>query len=220
MRKISTSTVVPDKENDLMSRRQIVLLAFAVAVGTLGPSVVAVSQADAYVLLGHGCRYDPSNDDDGLGIGFNTAAAGYNSDENLRTQFAASDWNARMVPQFTIVSYGASTRDLAVTWAPLGTNVGAQTSIPCGIDHWTADPVMTWSTNATYYLPKTANNQTAIAVHEIGHSFGLAHNNNTSCTGSIAGLMYTDAVAKYNTCHWITPTTDDVTGATHAHNGG
>jgi len=59
----------------------------------------------------------------------------------------------------------------------------------------------------------------AVGVHEIGHSIGVAHNPSTSCIGSAAGLMYPDAIGKYNSCGWTTPTADDVNGATNAHIG-
>jgi hypothetical protein len=173
------------------------------------------TSASAWVDLGAGCRYDPVNDDDGLGIGF---GSNQNANMTSMTQDAAARWNSRMVPQFTVVSYGSSTRDLKVNFSTtLPYYVGAQTTSWCGSDHYTQDPDFVWNKSQGYY---TGTNQrwSAIATHEIGHSYGLSHNNTVACNVSAAGLMYDDAVAKTDSCGWWGPTTDDATGATYTHN--
>lgn len=202
------------------SRRRIIYgtVAVAIAAGVL----CVPTSASAYVLRGTGCRFDPKNDDDGLGIAFNTGASGYNATERLRTEYGASDWNNKMTPSFTIVSsYGSDKRDVGVTWSPLGETVGASMTKPCGSSHYTQDPIFTWSSNATYYS-KTQGRQVAVAVHELGHAYGLAHNNTSGCNQTVgnAGLMFHDVVGpygKYNECGWANPTDDDVAGANDAH---
>jgi hypothetical protein len=189
----------------------------AVAAGVL----CVPTAANAYVMFGKGCRFDPDNDNDGLGIAFNTGSGSYNATERQRTEWAAADWNNKMTPTFTIVSpYSSNKRDVGVDWAALGTNVGASMTKPCGSDHYTQDPIFKWSTNATYYS-KTQGQQVAVAVHEFGHAYGLNHNQTGGCNQTVgnAGLMYSDAVGKHNSCGWANPTDDDAAGATRAHNG-
>lgn len=190
------------------------LAAVAVVVGATS------APASGYDVLGGGCRYDPANDNDGLGIGFDTGGSLYNSTERLNVEYSASAWNALMTPQFTVVSWGSSQRDLAVKWSNLGVNVGGTTSLACsaGSNHYTSDPVFEFGANATYYSSTQARRM-AISIHEIGHSYGLDHYNASGCDDKTAGLMYTDAVAKTNLCGWTDPTWDDVAGAIDAHNG-
>lgn len=189
-----------------------------IIICTLVSIPVMVESANAYTLFGTGCRYDPSNDDDGLGIGIKTDDPLYDTGEKISTENGALGWNQVMTPQFMMVSYGSPTRDLRVEWQDLGINVGGQLSYSCGSDHYTADPLFEWGANATYYS-STSGRRIAIAEHEIGHSYGLDHNNTAGCNGNTAGVMYTDAVAKYNLCLWSIPTADDTNGAIDAHNG-
>jgi len=188
-----------------------------VALG-LGLIPAIPREAAAYNLEGPGCRYDPKNDDDGLGIGFNSS--NFNQAMRDSTVDAAARWNAKMVPQFTLVSYGSSTRDLRVEFGTLPSNVGAQTTFWCSAsaNHYTKDPLFTWNIAQGYYV-STGPHRTAIGVQEIGHSYGVAHNNSSSCDVKVGGLMYPDPVLKHDTCGWVDPTTDDVNGAVDAHNG-
>jgi len=174
--------------------------------------------SDAWTSIGTGCRYDPKNDDDGLGLGFNTGGSLYDADERLKVEHAASSWNAAMVPNFTVVTWGSSKQDLKVTWANLGASIGGRLSYTCGSNHWTQDPTFSFGANATYYVA-SAGRRKAIAIHELGHSYGLHHNSTAGC-GAGAGLMASNAVGKYDLCLWSGPTADDVTGATTRHNAG
>jgi len=191
-----------------------VLVAMAIVAGIF----VLTEPANAYTLLGTGCRYDPSNDDDGLGIGIKTTDPLYNSAQALSTQNAAWGWNQVMAPQFTMVTYGGATMDLRVEWANLGANVGGVTYYSCGYVWWQNDPTFKWGANQTYYVT-TSGRRTAIAEHEIGHSYGLDHNNTGLCNPTTAGIMYYNAVAKYDACAWNLPTIDDAVGAGDAHDG-
>jgi hypothetical protein len=145
------------------------------------------------------------------------------SAERTATTTAGSRWSATSWP--AVFSYigtdlGASTVDLRVSSANLGATVQAVTTYWCSSSagHYTQDPVFKWSHNQTAYA-WNANNRITVAVHEMGHSIGVGHNGNTSCSGSVAGVMYPDAIAKYNACGWTSPTADDVRGAIDAHNG-
>ncbi|MGQ0846701.1 MAG: hypothetical protein ACT4QF_21480 [Sporichthyaceae bacterium] len=176
--------------------------------------------AEAYVLKGGGCRFDPDNDNDGLGISFKTSGSAYNATERLRTEYAASDWNNKMTPSFTIVSYASTKQDLYVDWVSLGARTYADMTTWCdsGDNHYSQDPRFRWNTTATSY-PKTQARQVGVAVHELGHAYGLAHNDTGGCNQTVgnAGLMHSDPVGKYDLCGWANPTDDDAAGATDAH---
>lgn len=199
-------------------RRSVSLCRTLVALCTLVGLSVMVESANAYTLLGTGCRYDPSNDDDGLGVGIDTGDALYDAGEAIATENGAWGWNQVMTPQFMMVSYGSPTRDLRVEWKNLGMNVQGLLTYWCGSGHYTQDPLFEWGADQTYYA-STAGRRTAIAEHEIGHSYGLGHNGTSGCDGNTAGVMYQDAVAKYDSCSWSIPTVDDANGAIDAHNG-
>ena len=112
----------------------------AVLIAITTTTLLTAPSVDAYNLFGQGCRYDPANDDDGLGIGFNTRGSLYDSEEQLSIEHAASAWNDAMTPQFTVVSYGSSRRDLRVQWANLGSGVGGSLT-RCGSSHYRRDPL-------------------------------------------------------------------------------
>lgn len=188
------------------------LIAAAVVVGV----VANAAPSQAYSIAGPNCRYDPSNDDDGLGIGF--SSTNQRADQKGSTEDAAARWNAKMVPKFTLVSYGSSTRDLRVEFGALPVGTHATTMRWCGSGNYSQDPLFTWNINNGFY-PNTGPHRTAIAVHEIGHSYGVEHKGTIGCDGGTAGLMFSNSVAKNDACGWIDPTTDDVNGAIDAHNG-
>ncbi len=197
-------------------KRKTCLFIFIGAV-LLGLPVSSIP-ASGYNIFGSNCRFDPANDYDGLGIGVLTTDPLYNSNQAFSTTSGGNAWNTVMVPQFTTVSYSSSTRDVRVEWGNLGASVGGRTTYWCGSGHYSQDPLFEWGANQTYYV-STADRRKVIAIHELGHTYGMNHNNSTSCNPSIAGLMYTDVVVKTNTCGWTVPTADDVNGAIDAHNG-
>lgn len=115
-------------------------------------------------------------------------------------------------------SYSSSKRDLRVQWANLGSSTGGSLTRWCGSDHYTQDPRFRWGANATYYS-STEGRRQAIAIHEIGHSYGVTHTTTPGCTDSSDTLMHSDPVGKYDLCGWGAPRPDTVSGATAAHNG-
>lgn len=186
----------------------------AIAAAALA-ATVPTEPADAYVVLGYGCRYNPGNYYDGLGVGYfwgflsaGTATEAIYLDQ---TSNAAARWNQMFGPHFTTVPYGASTMDLGVfvSWS-LGPNGSiAKTWFDCGGSHYDYDPLIEW--NANYVRPNVYRLGTAI--HEIGHSYGLEHNQYQTCDPNLSGMMFTPSSQKYDACGWTFPSSDDAKGA-------
>lgn len=66
------------------------LVVLGVFFGGLGVGILGPERSRAYVLFGSTCRYDPANDDDGLGIGF--SPTNYNQYRYDSTGTAAYRW--------------------------------------------------------------------------------------------------------------------------------
>src|SRR3546814_3902739 len=103
---------------------------------------------------GAGCRFDPSNDNDGLGIGY--SSTNLNAARRDSTSASAGLWNRKLDlynvngvdPDLTIVSYSSSTRDIRVEFRNnLPANIGAQTTNWCsaGSNHYSQDPLFEWN---------------------------------------------------------------------------
>lgn len=199
-------------------RRHVVALAASMILSFTLP----VTGADAYSVNGQGCRFDPGNDDDGLGVGiWDTTPAKTDS-----TRIAQGYWNRKLDsfgvvgPDFTNVSYGSNQRDVRViSTSNLPSNEGAHAYWWCGSSHYTEDPMWAWNNAATYYHMHNAKLREATASHEFGHMYGLAHNGTFGCDQNIAGIMWSDAVAKSNLCNWAGPSIDDADGASRVHVG-
>lgn len=143
------------------------------------------------------------------------------------TEDAAARWNVSTgaPAQFTLVSYWSTQRDLRVTFSLYGaTNAfPAWTTLWCGNDHYTRDPRFDWARDFVYPDSTTGwaveTQRTATAVHEIGHTYGLDHNMTPGCDPATAGLMFAPSRIKLDFCSWFNPTSDDVNGASDAHDG-
>ena len=188
-------------------------------------AVVAGGSAEAYVVSGGGCRFDPSNDNDGLGIGF--TSTNFNQGMRDATEDGAARWNNSGGPAtFTIVSYGSSTRDVRVVFSNLGAS-GAAASITrwcsSSANHYSQDPRFNW--NLDFKYPSSGNGhslfrqRSVTAIHELGHGYGLSHNQGSGCDTSSRGLMFAPSRDKLESCGWINPTSDDTKGAADAHDG-
>lgn len=195
------------------------LLALGVAASLAVTPLLALrttTPTSAYVLLGSNCRFDPDNDDDGLGIGYDYVV-NYNASRADSTRTAAARWNAGTTPQFTEVNYASSTRDVRVEFAYLG-GMGpvATTTYWCGSGHYSQDPRIRWNLDVTQ---PTIAKQDVTGVHELGHTYGLDHNGTFNCTAWSAGLMYSPSAGIHDLCCWSWPTYDDLAGQVDAHNG-
>lgn len=178
-----------------------------------------------YRMLGPGCRFDPANDFDGLGV---SISSGVTSDESSATINAMQAWDNDFSPNQPQFAYQGdnpfdSHVDLRVTWADLAPPIQAQTVYTCGSDHFTGDPTISWNHDQQGYV-WTADNRQAVLVHEIGHALGLDHDYAEGCNGTLAGLMYPDAIGEYQNCNtptsnWTVPQTTDFNGAYRAYHG-
>src|SRR3546814_17718778 len=82
-----------------------------ILVGGIGADAVG-----AHVALGAGCRFDPSNDNDGLGIGY--SSTNLNAARRDSTSASAGHWNRKLDlynvngdnPDLTFMSYNSSKR--------------------------------------------------------------------------------------------------------------
>lgn len=174
--------------------------------------------ASAATSLGVGCRYDPVNDDDGLGIGTNPA----NFDNMLWTGLVngATEWNVVMTPQFTLVDYSSPQRDVGLNFThSLPATTQAQIRYTCGTyftPWYSVDPQIDYNLDWGY---KSSFQAQAVGVHELGHSFGLGHDQTPDCDGNNAGLMYSDAAGKFGACGWVKPQPNDYKSAANSHAG-
>lgn len=189
------------------------IIGAAIGVATLVPSQAAA----AFELYGPGYRYDPANDNDGLGIAFCDMDDG----DNLQTSTvdAAARWNEKMTPQFTVgMSCGASTQDVSIhTFDGSDTLTGYTVTYP-GSDHYVSDPKVYWNTTP-YYDLNDGFDRRGVILHELGHSYGLDDTTQVGCDGNNTGIMYYAEPLKVEQCNWYYPTTDDYKGATVAHKG-
>src|SRR3546814_18987236 len=89
-----------------------------ILVGGIGADAVG-----AHVALGAGCRFDPSNDNDGLGIGY--SSTNLNAARRDSTSASAGLWNRKLDlykvngvdPDLNIVSYSSPTRNIRVEFS-------------------------------------------------------------------------------------------------------
>ncbi len=184
-------------------------------VGFLLIIALGLQRAHAYSVAGGGCRFDPDNDDDGLGVAFDST----NFDQSRRdaTEFAAGRWNTMTTPQFTLVSYGCSTRDVRVDFAYYGSSQDSAYTLrwcSSGPNRYSQDPVIVW--NLDRWI-SSSDDAIGIGIHERGHAYGLDHNQNVLCSGSVAGLMYSPPSYKVDNCGWVWPTADHAAGQADAH---
>src|SRR3546814_3599050 len=80
--------------SDLNRRRVLAVMLTLILVGGIGADAVG-----AHVALGAGCRFDPSNDNDGLGIGY--SSTNLNAARRDSTSASAGHWNRKRSEEHT-----------------------------------------------------------------------------------------------------------------------
>lgn len=176
---------------------------------------------------GSTCHFGSSQDDDGLGIGFNPYSLEANRAYN--TLQAAIGWNGRVSSQWTYVDYGSTQQDVRVEFLYAGIGAyNAQTLWFCGYfpgSSYVNDPEIYW--NLSRSAPYGGNGvaagykyEVAVGVHELGHAYGLAHTSVLGCIeGWNVGMMISGGVfQKVDQClWWDRPHDDDTNGWSYVH---
>lgn len=182
------------------ARRSAVLLTVLAAVLTQ-LVVGAATRADAYVLIG--CKFDGTSPT--IGYKFMNASLTFND----RLREAAGNWNSKDVPgSFTEVS--GSDPEIEVSSGSYASNsnwawvTGGCNNNPPG---WNANEV-TLTFNYSTVSGLTQQNIRRIAIHELGHTYGLHHDSMT-CSG-VPKVMET-GTNKFN-CSGTPPWADDQAG--------
>lgn len=167
-----------------------ILLAIPLAVVADAPS------ASAWNSLG--CKWSTS------AIGFYVASPllSYPSWGNASSMWDGLDAHFVWASPSPVFTGTNENRGNTVSWSGVTRKVGTVQDVPtCVGGFWVAgemEVVLNWSIVSTYSNAK----RYAVAGHELGHSFGLAHNN-----GSTAFLMY------YSDARTVTtPQNDDKAG--------
>lgn len=141
-------------------------------------------------------------------------------------QSGMASWNSSVSPaQFNTV---ISAQDLSVSggtygntgWSGLTASNGSTSSGPsCSSGYWVTGGMRIYL-NTTTTAGYTAAQLESVAAHELGHAYGLDHNNTTlSCSGHPGALylMYFSDIRVFsNPCGNIsTPQSDDKNGVNH-----
>ncbi len=214
------------------------LLRAAVAGAVVGGAAiqpVGVDPAASYVLYaGNYCHWSAADRANGIGVGVDTGSAYYRAGMYDATTAGMARWNviaAGDPTTFGVVNWGSAHKDLSIGFVNEGAHVGpALWGAQCGTyanPGWVGSPEIAW--NVSFAYPSSTSGfssydlQSATAVHELGHTLGMEHNNTSGCNPNTAGMMYGGTWNKVVECTpkggpvWNNPTIDDVDGARAAH---
>jgi hypothetical protein len=183
----------------LRSSARWTALVLVIGLAALASVVVTADSAQAYVV--HGCKYDPASIDP---ISFRFFSVG--SLYVTATKSGVSRWNAAAVPGYFQEQSLSPDPEVNVTDGPYGGEWYALTWWGCTSGLYSGNEVnLDWDTVNSAGLTTTQKRD--IAIHELGHAYGLA-----DVSGSLCRVM--DAAKAVAQCGYF-PASDDINGVNY-----
>jgi len=181
--------------------------AFALAPVIAVVILVALLDAPAEASVMNGCKYPGTNPT--IQYRYYSVASAYRT-ANYQARLA---WNATSAPGSFAYTNG-SDPEIKVYDGWYGEDNNAWVAGGCDSGYfkpWYNDLTKLFY-NRSNMDSMSANRKKLTAIHELGHTYGLAHDGSVNCWWAKA-VMYSDAGWVANTCgDWNAPYPDDVTG--------
>jgi hypothetical protein len=175
--------------------------ALVITVGLVALALVVVTADPAKAFVTHGCRYDPASI---YPISFRFFSVG--SSYVTATKAGVSRWKAAAVPGYFQEQSLSLDPEVNVTDGPYGGWYYALTWWGCNSGLYAENEVnLDWDTVNCAGL--TAGQKRDIAIHELGHAYGLA-----DVSGSLCRVM--NAAKALQGCGYF-PASDDINGVNY-----